>query len=116
MLFGMSDRRFCNETCRNSFNRKWREAELIKANENLPVILKIIKHNYDILKNYYSSELAHDEGTYMDTQKFLDVVINFAQIVSRIPSGKYGTVYLSDVIHWMIHLVVIQDFPELAEL
>ena len=51
-LFGRTDKRFCNDGCRNAFNRK-KLAELKNKNhENLPEIFKIIKRNYEILKSF----------------------------------------------------------------
>ncbi|WP_134091843.1 DUF2116 family Zn-ribbon domain-containing protein [Olivibacter sp. XZL3] len=48
-LRGRSDQRFCNDTCRNHFNRKKRQ----EIAERIPVsakeILRIIKNNYRIL-------------------------------------------------------------------
>lgn len=51
-LFGRIDKRFCNDSCRNEFNRKKRASEKIAEYENLPEILKIIKRNHEILKSY----------------------------------------------------------------
>jgi len=51
-LFGRTDKRFCNDSCRNEFNRKKRAAQHIEEYENLPEILKIIKKNHEILKLY----------------------------------------------------------------
>jgi hypothetical protein len=49
---GRTDRRFCNDTCRNAFNRRKTLATQIRDHENLPEIFKIIKKNYEILKSY----------------------------------------------------------------
>lgn len=51
-LFGRIDKRFCNDNCRNEFNRKKKQLEIQKQHDNLPEILKIIKNNYAILKSY----------------------------------------------------------------
>lgn len=58
-LFGRIDKRFCNDNCRNEFNRKKKQQEIQKANESMPEILKIIKKNYEILLSYG----AMDEDT-----------------------------------------------------
>ena len=51
-LFGRTDKRFCNDSCRNEFNRKKRTREQIAEYENLPEIFKIIRRNHAILKTY----------------------------------------------------------------
>lgn len=49
-LLGRSDQRFCNDTCRNTFNRSKRQELRSSWCENIPEILKILKNNYAILK------------------------------------------------------------------
>ena len=50
-LHGRIDKRFCNDTCRNEFNRRKKQAEALKANEAMPEILRIIRRNYEILQS-----------------------------------------------------------------
>jgi hypothetical protein len=63
-LFGRIDKRFCNDNCRNEFNRKKKQQEIQKEHDNLPEILKIIKNNYNILKSY---------GPLEDPRSFIEV-------------------------------------------
>lgn len=49
-LLGRSDQRFCNDTCRNNFNRNKRQALRSTWCEHIPEILRILKNNYAILK------------------------------------------------------------------
>lgn len=51
-LYGRTDKRFCNDGCRNQFNRTKMLREQQKAHENLPEIFKIIRRNYEILKSF----------------------------------------------------------------
>ncbi|OKS86116.1 hypothetical protein [Mucilaginibacter polytrichastri] len=51
-LFGRTDKRFCNDTCRNTFNRIKGEKEKLQANENIPEVFRIIKKNYEILQQF----------------------------------------------------------------
>jgi len=51
-LYGRTDKRFCNDGCRNQFNRTKTLREQQKAHENLPEIFKIIRRNYEILKSF----------------------------------------------------------------
>lgn len=50
-LLGRSDQSYCNDTCRNTFNRKKRQEIKSSYNPEIPEIIKIIKRNYEILKS-----------------------------------------------------------------
>lgn len=51
-LFGRADKRFCNDSCRNNFNRIKRNQQ--KHKDPLPnsEVFQIIKRNYEILSSY----------------------------------------------------------------
>ncbi|RZJ76754.1 MAG: hypothetical protein EOO45_01190 [Flavobacterium sp.] len=56
-LHGRSDQRFCNDTCRNTYNRiKLKEAR-IAEHESVPEIIKVIKKNYDFIKSMHKQPL-----------------------------------------------------------
>lgn len=61
VLHGRSDQRFCNDSCRNNFNRKKRKAEKMVPHENADEIISIIWKNYEILKNAYRHQMVNDE-------------------------------------------------------
>lgn len=61
-LFGRTDKRFCNDTCRNTYNRNKALLEQKKAHDNLPEIFKIIKRNYEILQSLGTEKLEY--GSY----------------------------------------------------
>lgn len=76
-LFGRADRRFCNDHCRNTFNRKKAEREKIQAHENLPEIFRIIKRNYELLKKHGGNTLmGADEGVFFDKEQILQEGFN----------------------------------------
>jgi len=50
-MHGRSDKRFCDDTCRNNFNRKKRIAEQLNIPEEAQEIIRIIKANYRLLKS-----------------------------------------------------------------
>lgn len=52
VLHGRSDQRYCNDTCRNTFNRLKRQQDKIADHQNTPKIIRIIKNNYEILKSH----------------------------------------------------------------
>lgn len=68
---GRSDRRFCNDGCRNTFNWNKRENEKVQQHENLPEILKIIKRNYELLQSYYHGTIEADTAVRIKTESFL---------------------------------------------
>ena len=49
-LKGRTDQRFCNDDCRNKFNRLKRQTEKTLGQLNQKEIIAIIKNNYDILR------------------------------------------------------------------
>lgn len=105
-LFGRIDKRFCNDNCRNEFNRKKKQQEIQKANESMPEILKIIKKNYEILLSYG----AIDENTEFVVSKdnLLQKGFNFRFFTSYDSINEYhfcfergwcdleGTIYIKE--------------------
>jgi hypothetical protein len=65
-LFGRTDKRFCNDGCRNQFNREKAFRDAQKAHDNLPEIFKIIKRNYGILQTHHPEKLHPDERISFD--------------------------------------------------
>jgi len=51
-LYGRSDKRFCNDTCRNTFNRAQRQRAHTAGYDSFPEIFRIIRKNYEILKKH----------------------------------------------------------------
>ena len=51
ILHSHSDQRFCNDTCCNTLNRLKRQQEKISDHQNTQEIFRIIKHNYELLKD-----------------------------------------------------------------
>jgi len=50
-LSGRSDKKFCNDTCRNLYNRNRKKNAPEWRSDKEEGIIKAIKKNYDILKN-----------------------------------------------------------------
>lgn len=91
-LFGRTDKRFCNDTCRNTFNREKAAREAVKAHENLPEIFRAIKNNYEILQTYGLHKLRKDEFRYTATKELLDQGFHFKFFTSQYIDSK-GTRY-----------------------
>ncbi|MCR8556923.1 DUF2116 family Zn-ribbon domain-containing protein [Mucilaginibacter sp. BJC16-A38] len=83
-LFGRTDKRFCNDGCRNQFNREKAAREKQKAHDNLPEIFKIIKRNYEILQGYSLKGLHEDEAIFTDTWRLKEQGFNFKFFTSQV--------------------------------
>ena len=82
VLFGRTDKRFCNDTCRNTFNREKHLREKIKENENLPEIIRIIKRNYQILQSKRHGPLEEGLQLYMPVKELINDGFNFKYFTS----------------------------------
>lgn len=115
-LHGRSDQRFCNDTCRNTFNRVKRQQDKIDDHQNTPEILRIIKKNYEILKSHSKRPLI-DQLLNLPSKTLIDAGLNPKFYTSSFTDGQ-GTEWkcvfercysMSDTQSF------IQDFPEQAE-
>lgn len=75
-LHGRSDQVFCNDSCRNTYNRNKRAAEKVAAHENTTEIFRIIKRNYQILKKGSTGLYKKNESGFIPTSEFLSSGIN----------------------------------------
>ena len=64
-LKGRTDKRFCNDDCRNNFNRAKRRKITDQAPDTIPEILRVIKRNYQILLTHFNFE--SDPGVIIGT-------------------------------------------------
>jgi predicted nucleic acid-binding Zn ribbon protein len=93
VLHGRSDQRFCNDSCRNTFNRNLRMAEKAEHHKNIPEIIRIIKRNYEILKPMTKTITYIDEYKYYDNlEEFLKTGINPNFFTSTF-TDKHGTTW-----------------------
>jgi len=76
-LFGRIDKRFCNDNCRNSYNRNKALLEQKKAHDNLPEIFRIIKRNYEILQRYELDKMPIGRIILMDKNDLIEAGFNF---------------------------------------
>lgn len=68
-LLGRSDPKFCNDSCRNNFNKSKPRPAKIDPHENQKAIFSIIKRNYDILKRAYRSPIDPNRYEYIAVAK-----------------------------------------------
>ncbi|WP_316831740.1 hypothetical protein [Pedobacter aquatilis] len=118
VLHGRSDQRFCNDGCRNNFNRDKRKADRITEHENTPEILRIIRHNYQLLKSHCPKPL--EENTF--------IRLNRAALIEKGFNPKFFTSIFKDDTgsEWNCVLeigyllgaeeVYIRDFPQQMQL
>lgn len=59
-LFGRTDKRFCNDSCRNQFNRNKRNQKKTSDLGSFQEISEIIKQNYQILSSYQSLKIGNE--------------------------------------------------------
>jgi predicted nucleic acid-binding Zn ribbon protein len=118
ILHGRSDQRFCHDACRNNFNRKKRAAEKIREHENTPEILKIIKRNYEILKTLHREPLESNEGTFLPKIELSSMGFDFRFFTSTYldKEEKTWNCLFERGYKFEDDLVVVQDFPEMAEI
>ncbi|HTD98370.1 MAG TPA: hypothetical protein VK668_03755 [Mucilaginibacter sp.] len=70
---GRSDKRFCDDICRNNFNRKKRQAEKVSISDDALEVIRLIKRNYQLLK---SKDLAPGVITYQPVRDLLNKGFN----------------------------------------
>jgi len=116
VLFGRTDKRFCNDTCRNTFNREKHLREKVKENENLPEILRIIKRNYQILQSMRHGPLEEGLQVYMPVKELIKEGFNFKYFTS-IYEDEDGLWRFCFERGWreVDEYFFIQDRPEQAE-
>jgi len=87
-LHGRIDQRFCNDTCRNNYNRAKRQYEKVAPHPNTAEIFRIIKANYEILKKGIPGQIPEYNGVICDTKEFMASGINTKFYTSSFKSGK----------------------------
>jgi NAD-dependent SIR2 family protein deacetylase len=75
-LHGRLDQVYCNDACRNTYNRNKRAYEKIKPHPNAPEIFQIIKKNYELLKQGFPGQIEEKYATVCDTEVFVSSGIN----------------------------------------
>ena len=115
-LHGRSDQKFCNDGCRNVYNRIRRKEEKIAAHQNTPEILRIIRKNYEILKSHGKSPLV-DQTLDLPSKTLLEEGLNPKFYTSSFTDGQ-GTDWkclFERCYHMEQVQSLIQDFPEQAD-
>lgn len=119
-LHGRSDQRFCNDTCRNTYNRNIRKAERVSPHHNTKQIFEIIKKNYEILKKNSHPDVIvdHNRHQYYDINDFYATGIN-TKFITSIYVDETGDSWncVFDRGYYMdFEQVIVKDFPEQAEM
>ena len=117
-LHGRSDMRFCNDTCRNTYNRHKRTAEKVKEHENMPEIFRIIKRNYEILKRGWERPMEENESIMKDTTELIAKGFN-PKFFTSITTEKNGmTWYCIFEMGFAMgdKYTFVKDFPDQANI
>nr|WP_121271761.1 hypothetical protein [Pedobacter schmidteae] len=119
-LHGRSDQRFCNDTCRNTFNRNIRKGERIPPHPNTKEIFEILQKNYEILKKDSHPEVIVDNNghQYYNISDFYATRINTKFITSIYVDEKGNTWNcVFDRGYFMdFEQVIVKDFPVRADI
>lgn len=116
-LHGRSDQVYCNDTCRNTFNRQKRAAEKITEHENMPEIIRIIKRNYEILKRW-NRPFEQNESGFTNTKNLIADGFN-PKFFTSIIKDEYGREWRCIFERGFSvdsELTEIRDFPKQAEI
>ncbi|PWS30262.1 hypothetical protein [Pedobacter paludis] len=118
VLHGRSDQRFCNDSCRNNFNRRKRAAEKIEEHENTPEIFRIIKKNYELLKKVYRRPMEADVSGTMKTEEFLLMGVNPRFCTSSFTDSQGMTWFCMFEICICVGetFTFVKDFPDQAKI
>jgi predicted nucleic acid-binding Zn ribbon protein len=76
ILHGRADQRYCNDGCRNTYNRHKREQERLREHGNVPEIFRIIKKNYEILRSLHAEAIAADETLMVPKEQLIKAGFN----------------------------------------
>lgn len=87
VLHGRSDQVYCNDSCRNTYNRNKRAYEKINLHPNAAEIFRIIKKNYELLKQGFPGQIEEKYGTVCDTEVFVSSGINLKFYTSTFQSS-----------------------------
>ncbi|KRT15958.1 hypothetical protein ASU31_10645 [Pedobacter ginsenosidimutans] len=116
-MHGRSDQRFCNDNCRNTYNRNKRAADKVKEHENMPEIFRIIKKNYQILKKRCDRPCEENESFMTDTTALIAEGFNpkfFTSIATDSTGSKWYCVFEIGFIMG-VKDIFIKDFPKQAQ-
>lgn len=119
ILHGRSDQRFCNDTCRNSYNRKTRAMEKTPMHPNAKAIFDIIKKNYELLKQALPGTVQDGETRLLDEHVFFACGINTRYFTST-HTDKDGILWycVFDRCYSVVHgsFVMVRDMPDQTDI
>jgi hypothetical protein len=77
---GRTDRKYCNDTCRNAANRERRKAEAVISGDDIrEQVFKILKKNHALMLKFNKTQ---DYGKIVDREKIYREGFNFAFFTS----------------------------------
>ncbi|CAM4211626.1 hypothetical protein SAMN06265348_10649 [Pedobacter westerhofensis] len=115
-LLGRSDQIFCNDTCRNTFNKQNTRQQKVAPHPHQKAIFKIIQHNYEILIRLSKTEISIFKEVPIAKDR-LGADFNPNYFTSTV-TNKKGTWSVCFDRGWLEteHTYIIHDFPEKASI
>lgn len=114
-LLGRTDKRFCGDYCRNSYNRHQRQQNRIPLPPQAAAVIEIIKHNYQLIGRKES--LGDDETISCDLGSLTSRGF-IRDFYTSLHTDKTGNQWYC-VFDWCFHIsgsqVEIKDFPEVIK-
>lgn len=111
-LYGRIDQVYCNDNCRNTFNKNKAKQKKIEPHPNQKAIFKIIKRNYDIMQRAYPNPIRPERYEYVPLHKMdKDFDPDFFTSIHQTSTGLWYVCFDRgwQVIGERYHM---KDFPE----
>jgi len=113
-LYGRADQIYCNDTCRNTFNKHKTKQEKLPPHVNQKIIFKIIQRNYEILMKLPPKGIYPGHGLKI---KIEEVPLQFnRKFFTSTQQTEEGTWYICFDRGWREEerFICLKDFPEKA--
>ena len=115
-LHGRSDQIYCNDTCRNTYNKQKTRAHKIPPHPNQKAIFKAIQRNYEILKSLYPTRIrTGNHHSYV--QSYIPKDFN-REFYTGVEQDKEGLWFVCFDRGWMDgkEYLLVKDFPDKANM
>lgn len=115
-LYGRIDQVYCNDNCRNTYNKQQTRLNKIEPHPNQKAIFKIIQRNYEILKRLYPYPISPYRYEYANKQRMpTDFEPNFFTGIQHTDNVEWFVCFDRG---WRIEgdRYHLKDFPHKAEL
>lgn len=113
-LYGRVDQVYCNDSCRNAFNKQKAKQNKLPPHPNQKAIFKIIQRNYELLKRARPSSIPDWANERVPKVWLKEFRPNFFTGMVINQQGTWFICFdrgwMDDGTHW-----VLKDFPDKAD-